>query len=99
MNNRSFPWVRVTSLAVSLMLAVGGWAQSPPSTGDFPLAVGEASILDKLPPPVRPAQPGQEYLRAVILPMSVPDGPVRILFEKPVDESLLAAIGEAMKAD
>lgn len=73
------------TLGFLLVTAFGLWGQNEPSGGDFPLAVGEASILDKALPPPRAVVPTQEYLRATLIPMNSPTGRVRILFEKAVD--------------
>lgn len=91
MKTRTIALSRVVLLLLMGHFTLGVWAQDRPSTGDFPLAVGEASLVDKVPPPSRVVETTQEYLRASLLPMNTPDGPVRILFEKAVDLAVLQA--------
>jgi hypothetical protein len=68
-----------------------GMAQNEPSGGDTPLNTGDAVILSQQAPPAHVAGTAQIFLRAVIIPMNTPDGPVRIRFEKPIDLARLRA--------
>uniref|UniRef100_A0A7T7XN01 Alpha-2-macroglobulin family protein n=1 Tax=Breznakiella homolactica TaxID=2798577 RepID=A0A7T7XN01_9SPIR len=89
---RNLHRMNIQRIVMTAVLCVGTaaalWSQNEPSGGDEPLRVGEAAILYQEAPeaPARRHQ-GEQYLRAAIIPMSTPDAPVRIRFEKGVDLS------------
>ncbi|MCL2879168.1 MAG: MG2 domain-containing protein [Treponema sp.] len=92
MRNVSHFWNRIIYiLAIVFLIPAGVFAQNEPSGGDEPLKTGEAVILQEQAPAARSSSDTQRvFLRTAILPMSDPEAPVRILFEKPVDITALS---------
>ena len=79
--------VAFASLAM-VLTAVSLPAQNEPYGGDAPLGAGESVILSRESPQPREVRSkSQPYLRAVIIPMSTPDAPIRVRFQKPVNLS------------
>ncbi|MDR1901602.1 MAG: hypothetical protein LBQ88_04880 [Treponema sp.] len=68
------------------------WPQNEPSGGDAPIKAGEAVILYQEAPKTPEWRTEERYLRTAIIPMSRPEGPIRIRFEKPVDTAAVTAL-------
>ncbi|MDR2095299.1 MAG: hypothetical protein LBP76_07250 [Treponema sp.] len=77
------------ALFLMFLLPRALWAQNEPSGGDAPIKAGEAVILYQEAPKNPEWRTTERYLRTAIIPMSRPEGPIRIRFEKTVDASLL----------